>query len=197
MKQLLWINACMHGDGKSRTEQLSQEFLKIWKSHHQDAVILERDLTSGEMPVLTGALSQQRYQTAKAGELNSPLLEPAQELAQADWIVVSAPCWNMFCPAVLNIYLEWAAAIPVTFRYTREGELEGLCRAEKLLYITTVGGALEGQNLGFAYVRALGTRLGIDQIQCVAAENLDVWGSDVEQSLSQAREELRELALEW
>lgn len=197
MKRLLWINACMQGAQPSRTERLSREFLQAWKSCHPDCLVLERNLTSGELPVMTGALSQQRYQTAKAGELDSPLLEPARELAQADLVVVSAPCWNMFCPAALNTYLEWAAAIPVTFRYTREGELEGLCRAEKLLYITTVGGALEGQNLGFEYVKALGTRLGIPQAQCVAAENLDVWGSDVEAILERTGEQLRALAKIW
>ena len=197
MKRLLWINACMPGAGPSRTERLSREFLRAWRAYHPDTLVMERDLTSGKLPVMTGPLSLQRYQTAKAGDLSSALLEPAQELAQANLVVVSAPCWNMFCPAVLNIYLEWAAAIPVTFRYTKDGDLEGLCRGEKLLYITTVGGALEGQNLGFEYVKALAARLGIQQAQCVAAEGLDVWGSDVEAILKQTEEQLRALAKIW
>lgn len=197
MRQLLWINACMQGDRPSRTERLSRVFLRAWLSRHPDVEVRERDLTKGEMPVLTGALSQRRYRAAKAGELDSPLLEQARELARADRVVISAPCWNMFCPAALSIYLEWAAVVPVTFRYTKEGELEGLCRAEKLLYITTVGGKLEGQDLGFAYVKALGARLGIGQIQCAAAEELDIWSGDTEGTLVRAEERLRGLAELW
>ena len=125
------------------------------------------------------------------------LLGIAREVAAADLILVGAPYWDLAFPAALKVYLEWASTLGITFRYTQEGLCQGLCRAEKLLYITTSGGPLAGQNFGFEYVKGLGTMLGSPQIQCAAAESLDVWGGPGEENLRRAGEELRLLAARW
>ena len=70
----------------------------------------------------------------------------------------------------------------------------GLCRARALVYLTTAGGPVTGQNYGFDYVRALGGMFGIPDARCVAAEGLDVWGNDPQSILSRAQEEARALA---
>lgn len=197
MKQLLWINACMRGAEQSRTYLLCQEFLNAWIEKNPGGVVQQRDLTRSELPVLTAQLDERRSSAVKAKEWDSPLLAPAQELAQADLVLVGAPYWDLSFPGALKIYLEWAAAIGVTFRYTRTGELQGMCRSEKLLYITTAGGMVQGQNFGYDYVKALGAMLGISKTQCVAAEGLDIWGNDVEATLTRAKEQLRELAQVW
>lgn len=82
----------------------------------------------------------------------------------------------------------------ITFHYTREGVQEGLCRADQLVYITTAGGPLEGQNFGFDYVRGLGQMFGIPRAHCLSAQGLDIQGNDPEALLAQAREEALHLA---
>lgn len=197
MRKLLWINACMRGPEQSRTLGLCRTFLEEWSARNPGGTVTERDLTGGELPVMTAERSEQRDRAARAGELDSPLLAAAVELAGADLVVVGAPCWDLSFPAALKVYLEWASTLGITFRYTQEGLCQGLCRAEKLLYITTSGGPLAGQNFGFEYVKGLGTMLGIPQIQCTAAESLDVWGGPGEENLRRAGEELRLLAARW
>ena len=82
----------------------------------------------------------------------------------------------------------------ITFRYTEDGRQVGLSRARALVYCTTGGGPVSGQNFGYDYIKALAAMFGIPKTYCVAAEGLDIWGSDVEAILVKAREELTSLA---
>lgn len=128
MKQILFVNACMRGPEQSRTWRLSQAFLAACRTRWPEAVVKERDLTGCELPVLTGALAQERDRKAEV-DTAGPMFEPAREMAQADLVVIAAPDWDMTFPAALKIYLEWTCTLGVTFHYTREGVQEGLCRA--------------------------------------------------------------------
>lgn len=197
MKQLLFINACMRGEDQSRTLALCRAFLKIWKERNPEGEIRERDLTAADLPVMTAQLSQQRDRVVEEKDWDSHLLVAAREVAQADLVVIGAPYWDLSCPAALKVYLEWASTLGVTFRYDEQGQLVGMSNAEKLLYITTGGGVIQGQNYGFDYVKALGAMLGISGAQCVAAELLDVVGGPGEENLAKAQTQLEELAKHW
>ena len=106
----------------------------------------------------------------------------------ADVIVVGAPYWDLTFPAALKVYLEWACTLGITFGYTQAGEQRGLCRAERLIYITTAGGPLEDRNFGYEYVRGVAGMLGIINTHCVAAQGLDIRGNDPEAILREAQE---------
>ena len=177
MKQILFVNACMRGPEQSRTWRLSQAFLAACRTRWPEAVVKERDLTGCELPVLTGALAQER-----------------DRKAEADLVVIAAPDRDMTFPAALKIYLEWTCTLGVTFHYTREGVQEGLCRAEELVYITTAGGPLEGKNFGFDYIRGLGKMFGIPAAHCLSAEGLDVRENDPEAILRAAEDRAAVLA---
>ena len=77
----------------------------------------------------------------------------------------------------------------MTFRYTPEGFPAGMCKAKKLIYITTAGGPIGEYNLGFDYVKALATLYyGISEVQCFTAEFLDIDGADVPAIMAKAKE---------
>ena len=196
MKRLLWVNACMRGEGVSRTDGLCRVFLDNWKKRNPDGQVVERDLTGGAMPLLTGTLAVERDKAVEEGRMDSPLLEIAQEFAQADSVVIGAPYWDLSFPAALKVYLEWASTLNVTFHYPN-GKMEGMCRADKLLYITTGGGKVEGQNFGFDYVKALAAMLGISDSRCVFAEMTDALGGPGAENLEKAAKRLAELAKDW
>ncbi len=196
MKRLLWVNACMRGEGVSRTDGLCRVFLENWKKQNPDGQVIERNLTGGTMPLLTGALAVERDKAVEEGRMESPLLEIAQEFAQADSVVIGAPYWDLSFPAALKVYLEWASTLNVTFHYPH-GKMEGMCRADKLLYITTGGGKVEGQNFGFDYVKALAAMLGISDSRCVFAEMTDAIGGPGRENLEKAAKQLAELAKDW
>ena len=193
MKQILFVDACMRGPELSRTRRLCRSFLEEFTARCPDSQVSRRDLTDAKLPLLTGELAAQRDAWVKQGE-EHPLLAPAREVAACDLLVVGAPYWDLSFPAALKGYLEWSSVLGITFRYAEDGRQVGLCRARALVYLTTAGGPVTGQNYGFDYVRALGGMFGIPDARCVAAEGLDVWGNDPQGILSRAQEEARALA---
>ena len=179
MKQVLWINSCMRGAGQSRTLELCRTFLEELRVRRPGLKVAERDLTRAELPVMTAELSRRREELAAEGR-EDPLLLPAREMARADLVVVGAPYWDL----------------GITFGYTQAGEQRGLCRAERLIYITTAGGPLEDRNFGYEYVRGVAGMLGITNTHCVAAQGLDIRGNDPEAILREAQERAARQAAE-
>ena len=197
MKRLLWINACMRREGVSRTDELCRSFLEAWKANNPDGEVVERDLTGGDLPILNAKLAAERDEAVSAGNLDSPLVAVAKEMAGADTVVIGAPYWDLSFPAVLKVYLEWASTLNITFHYNDQGKSEGLCKADKLLYITTGGGPVYNRNHGYDYVKALSAMLGIHNTRCVAGEYLDVVDGPCAENMAKAKAELAELAKTW
>ena len=193
MESVLFVDACMRGAAVSRTHQLCRHFLKEYAAHHPEAQVIHRDLCREPLPLLTGDLTVQREHWLEE-EPDHPLLNPAREVAEADLILIGAPYWDLLFPAALKAYLEWASCRGITFRYTEEGQQIGLSRARALVYCTTGGGPVEGQNYGYHYIKALAAMFGIPETHCVAAEGLDIWGNDVPAILERAEGALTELA---
>lgn len=193
MEHILFIDACMRGADVSRTHELCRHFLAEYTARRPKAEVIHRDLCREPLPLLTRELVEHREKWVE-GEPDHPLLSPAKEVAEADLILVGAPYWDLSFPAALKAYLEWASCRGITFRYTEDGRQVGLSRARALVYCTTGGGPVEGQNFGYDYVKALAAMFGIPETHCVAAEGLDIWGSDVPAILARAEAKLSELA---
>ena len=189
MDRVLFVNACMRGEGQSRTLRLCQRFLSEYTALRPQAVVHCRDLTGAELPVMTAERSRQRDELAAAGA-DHPLLTPAREMAYSDLVVVGAPYWDLSFPAALKVCLEWASCLGITFRYTEEGAQVGMSRARALVYVTTGGGPVRAQNLGYQYIQGWAAMMGVGETFCLAAENLDVWGTDVEAALTRAEGEI-------
>lgn len=105
--------------------------------------------------------------------------------------MIAAPYWDLSFPSLLKVYLEQICIVGLTFQYTPEGIPEGLCKARRIIYVTTAGGPIY-QNMGYDYVKALAdTFFGIPETVCFSAQNLDVIGADVEGILQKAEAEIR------
>ena len=69
-----------------------------------------------------------------------------------------------------------------------------MCRAKRLIYVTTAGGTITDDSFGYGYVKALfGTMFGVKDFFLVKAENLDVVGSDTEPIMARAKNQIDEL----
>ena len=113
----------------------------------------------------------------------------ARRLAAADRIVIAAPFWDMSFPAALKVFFENMSLFNITFG-SNDKECYGLCRCEKVLYITTrgmnihTGDALEQAT---PYIRAIGHLWGLGELSVVAAENMDyVCGEEIERKIAEA-----------
>lgn len=192
-KTILFINACMRDAGASRTWRLAQAFLEAFRKQNPDIRIKERKVLDSALPILTGTLAEKRDQTFRENP-HDPMFDAAYKMAAADLVVIAAPYWDLTFPAALKVYLEWCSVLGITFHYTREGKQEGLCRAEKLVYITTAGGIIGDQNYGYEYMKGLGRMFGIHDSAWISAEGLDIQENDPEAIMLEAEKEAVRLA---
>lgn len=99
----------------------------------------------------------------------------AKKVAEADRIVIAAPFWDMSFPAALKVFFENISLFGVTFD-SNEKECYGLCKAEKVMYITSRGMNIStGDPLEQAtpYIKALSHLWGLGELTVIAAQNMD------------------------
>lgn len=114
----------------------------------------------------------------------------AKQFAEADIIVIAAPYWDLSFPALLKTYLENINVSGITFSYSEKGPVS-LCKAKKLVYITTAGGPIISHDFGYGYVKSLAENFyGINDINYIKAEGLDIIGANIEGILEEAKREI-------
>ena len=179
---VLFVNACVRR--ASRTKRLADAYLRSLNDE-----ITEVCLSNKQFPNTQESYLKMRDQCTKTRDFSSSVFQIAKDFAAADEIVIAAPFWDLSFPAVLKQYLERVTIPGLTFYYTPEGIPKGLCRAQRLTYITTAGGPILCEEYGYGYVCALATQLyGISCVQQIKAEGLDIDGTDVEAILQAAME---------
>ena len=184
MDKILYVNACVR-EG-SRTNELARHLLAGMQGDMERVNLYEENIRP-----LDAYLLSKRDELLKSGKIDDDFLKLARQFASADTIVIAAPYWDLLFPAVLRIYLENITVCGLTFRYSDKGIPVGLCKAQKLYYVTTAGGFIAENNLGFDYVKALASTLfGIKDIKFFSAEGLDIYGADVEAIMQNAKENM-------
>ena len=182
MDTILFINACPRPD--SRTRELAQHVLSKLEGKVEKLRLFDEQIQPLDMNGMA-----ERDRAVKEGDWDAPILRYARQFAAADTIVVAAPYWDLLFPSVVRAYFEAVTVTGVTFRYTPEGFPAGMCRAKKLIYVTTAGGPIGEYNLGFDYVKALATLYyGIPEVKCFTAELLDIIGADVPAIMAKAKQ---------
>lgn len=180
MDKILFINGCVR-EG-SRTRRLAQSLLD-----RLDGEITEVNLDKANIQPLNGESLKIREELSEKGRFDSNVFFRAREFADADIIVIAAPFWEMSFPAIVRAYIENVSVTGIAFAYNEQGIPVGLCKARKLYYVLTAGGPTEGMNYGFEYLKGLcGGMMGIPEIECIKAENLDIIGNDPEAILKEA-----------
>lgn len=198
MSELLYVDACVRGE-RSRTRMLAGAFLEGYVQRHPGDAIRRRDLMEGRLQPQYPEILEQRDALLASGRLEAPMFDDARAFAAADKIVIAAPFWDLSYPAILRIYLERVSVVGITFAYSEEAEQYGLCRAKKLLFITTRGGDFSGpetnwMELGARHMEALCRSYGIPEFQLLCAEPLDDLRQDGGAILARAMERARALA---
>lgn len=166
--KLVVINACVR-QGESRTLQIAEPVIRALAERFE-TVRYDLPEMEGVVP-LTPAL----FAARGAGDVPAWAAAAAREIASADRILIAAPFWDMGIPAVLKAFFEQTSLFDVTF--TDDGTTcVGLCRAPKVLFITTRGMDIptgDAREQATPYLRALGTLWNLGELTTVAARNMD------------------------
>lgn len=188
MPKLLFLNACIDRE-RSRTLRIARAAVSILedRGYETEEIILEDEYV---LPMTTEILGK-RNTLLKEGRYDNPMFSNARTFRDADRIIIAAPFWDFGFPSVLKTYLESVSCPGITYRYTPEGELVGLCRAERITYITTRGGFVSDEkDLGFATIGELGNYFGIPEVDCISANAMDIPTTDVDATINRVIKEL-------
>ena len=179
-RNILFVNACVR-EG-SRTLMLANRVLS-----HLDGTVTEFNLEREGLRPLTRESLARREALLAAKDRSDPMLAPARAFAAAEEIVLAAPYWDLSFPASVKTWIEHINCVGLTFAYDANARPCGLCKARRLFYVTTAGGAILPSNAGYAQVKELcETFYGIPETVLFSAEGLDLWGADVPALLSAA-----------
>jgi FMN-dependent NADH-azoreductase len=192
MKKMIVIDSCMRAE--SRTKLILDAAVAELSKRYEVEII---DVNSLGLPPLDKVTYVDQRENG-----NSPSLaiELARKVATCDRLVVAAPFWDMSFPAILKSFFENISLFDITF--TDNGTTcVGLCKCEKVLFITTRGMDIRtGDPLdqGSPYLTALSFLWGLGEVITVAATNMDYLSpEDLALRIEAAKKEAVEICKEF
>ena len=192
MKNLLYIDACIR-DKESRTKRIAEPIVTELSNKYNVTKLVLNEL---DLDIVQKDLLKKRMK----GEIPPIVMNWAEQIRDADRIVIAAPFWDMPIPAALKVFIELCSIFDVTFK-SNDKTCYGNCKAEKMLYITTRGMDITtGDELEQAtsYLKALSWLWGIGPLQVVAAQNMDYVSAEIiEEKIATAITEGLHLAKEF
>ena len=175
---ILFINACVRKN--SRTLALAKNVMEKMIGEKT-----ELNLNLENIEPLNTELLEKRENLVQKTEFDDPMFRYAKQFAAADEIVIAAPFWDLSFPSILKIYMEQITVAGITFEY-RNGCPTGLCKAKRLIYVTTAGGEIFC-DFGYTYMKAIANNFfGIQDTIAYRATNLDVQGISADKLLQEA-----------
>lgn len=173
---IIYINACVRDD--SRTDKISRKLLSKLGEY------TELKLSEMNLKPLDNESLKYRSELIESCQFNHEMFKYARQFAEADTIVISAPFWDLSFPAILKTYLENIYVTGIVSKYDNNGKPAGLCKAEKLYYVTTAGGPYVS-TFSYEYIKALATTaFGIKNTELIYAEMLDIVGNNPEEIIN-------------
>ena len=179
-KKLVVIDACIRQD-QSRTWRIAEPIVGVLMKRYE-TTIYHLPMMDGIVPLNPGTFWER-------GDGQTPqwAIDCARTIADADRILIAAPFWDMSFPAVLKAFFEQTSLCDITFADNGK-ECVGLCKCEKVLYVTTRGMDIStGDPLEQAtpYLKAISHLWGLGEIICVSAQNMDYINENVQEKIIQ------------
>ncbi|MEZ4626620.1 MAG: NAD(P)H-dependent oxidoreductase [Eubacteriales bacterium] len=186
MTNALYIDCCIRGE-QSRTKRLAESFLAAYGAR-EDVKIDRLTLMDEPLIPFSNGFFWQGAAAGTGNELAHPRFRYAHQFQKADRIIIAAPFWDLSFPALLKVYIENLCVQGITFDCNDTGGCFGVCRATKMLFLTTRGGALEGSPMdnGTKYLGDMAKFFGIPSFDHIAADGLDMGLEPVEDILGRA-----------
>lgn len=198
MKTLLQIKSSLFSDA-GQSSQMSDQFISGWRDANPQGTVITRDVGTDPVPHLTA----ERFSALISGKENRSSAQQEvvdyadtllEELQRADVIVLGLPMYNFGVPSTLKAYFDHIARAGITFRYTETGPV-GLLNGKKVYVFAARGGVYAGTpaDTQTAYVRDFLRFLGMDDVEFVYAERLNMGEDSKRSALKNAQTEISQL----
>lgn len=193
MDKLIIIDACVRED-ESRTRRIAEPVISALSKRYE---VTRYNLP--EMDMLT-PLDPVLFKERGEGDIPAWAVQAAKDIADADRILIAAPFWDMSFPAALKCFFEQTSLFDITF--TDNGKTcIGLCKAPKVLFITTRGMEIptgDPREQATPYLKALGSLWNLGELTTIAAWNMDYSSAEkIEEKIAACISQGLELSADW
>ncbi|WON77377.1 NAD(P)H-dependent oxidoreductase [Serratia sp. UGAL515B_01] len=198
MSKILVLKSSIMGPA-SQTNSLIDAFLSERRQKALHDEIIEHDLTTLELPVLDSelfdALRNGQNLSSRARQVVTLSDQLIAELKKSEILVIGAPMYNLNVPTQLKNWFDLVARAGVTFKYT-ETYPQGLVEGVKAVVISSRGGIHVDQATDAVtpYLRSVLSLLGINDVEFVYAEGMDIKHHGRDKGIAEARAKILALA---
>ncbi|CAM4158868.1 FMN-dependent NADH-azoreductase [Shewanella aquimarina] len=195
MAKVLVLKSSILGD-YSQSAKLIDHLQQHWQG--QGAEVTVRDLAAQPLPVLDGEIAMGLHGgdelTARQQEVLALSDELVAELKAHDTLVIAAPMYNFSIPTQLKNWIDLVARAGVTFTYTENGP-KGLVEGKRAVLVTTRGGVHKNgaSDHVVPYLKTVLGFIGIDEVETVYGEALNMGPEANEQGISEAKQSIEQL----
>ena len=198
MRNVLRITTSLFEEN-SISSQLTDELLVGLRAQGEEFDVKERDFHQDPVPHLDAAWLQALMtpeadrsdeQQGKVDYSDSLIAE----IMVADTIVIALPMYNFTVPSMLKAWIDHIARAGVTFKTTETGAV-GLLQDKKVYLVAAMGGVHESGATDFLrpYMKLIMSFIGLDDVEFISADGLNMGGDRRAQGLSQARSRIAKI----
>lgn len=175
MSKLLIVETSPRGD-YSISRNLTRRFVAEWQSAHPDGEIIERDLTTSDLPFVSAPWLQAYFTPPEqqSSEMHNMLRlsdELVGEVLEADHLVIATPVYNYNVPAALKAWIDHIVRKGLTLGL----DGSGLVRGKKATILLASGGVyaegspIRDRDIATQYLRLILGVIGITDVTFIAA----------------------------
>ncbi|NVJ62369.1 MAG: NAD(P)H-dependent oxidoreductase [Gammaproteobacteria bacterium] len=183
-----------------QSSQLSRRLIAQLKSQQPAVEVVEKHFAAAPVPhfdadFLTALNTKQEQRTEKQQQMVDFADQQIEDLESADILLIGLPMYNFGVPSMLKSWFDFVARAGVTFRYTENGP-EGLVKNKKAIIVATRGGLYKGTpaDSQTTFVSTFLNFIGIEDIEWVYAEGLNMGEETKQLAFSGAEQELLKIA---
>ncbi len=204
MKKLLLVDSSPRIENSiSRT--LTDEVAQRWLQHHEDGVIIHRDVGLTPPSHLSEELIEALRENADDDideHLKAELLLSQQiieEFTQADAVVIGSPMFNFGVTSQLKGWIDRLVVPGKTFEYTQTGP-QGLVQDKPIFIIMTRGGYYHSPEMQLLdhqepYLQSILNFIGVRSVTMIRVEGIDISSDLRATALMDARDQIHEMLL--
>jgi FMN-dependent NADH-azoreductase len=170
----------------SNTGRVSSCLLEALREQDDELDVRTLDLFRADLPSVAGRNIETKYRLMTGQEPDEDARESWHEIEQtidqflaADVYLLTVPMWNLGIPYVLKYYIDAIVQPGYLFRYTPDGQAEGLVHGKKMIVVMSSGGdyapdSMRPFDFVEPYLRAIFGFVGITDITFLRAGGMDV-----------------------
>lgn len=190
--KLLHLDASILGQ-HSVSRELTSAIVNQLAEESPSLQITYRDLSAHNLPHWTPVMDAE----SDAAKLGQAVLD---EFLEADVVVIGAPMYNFGIPSQLKAWIDRVVVAGKTFRYTPAGP-EGLAGGKRVIIASSRGGVYStgpaaGMDFQENYLRAVLGFIGIDDIQFIRAEGVNMSAEHKAKAIASAHHSIGLMALD-